>query len=76
MKLVRLDLGNNDSIVLRFPDDKNPEDYLNFGDEGYNLCQVLSAMNITNNIIGYKDLGEVSKNDTIIDFRHFRDNEE
>jgi hypothetical protein len=73
MHLFRLDLDNGDTIVLRFPDKETAEKYLNCGDEGYDLCQILSSMVFATdpNPKGYIELGEITDRDTIIDWRHF-----
>lgn len=72
MELFRLDIGNNDSIILRFPDRATAEKYLCFGDDGYDLANILLAIRVNTNGIGYIELGEITDHDTIIDFRHFK----
>lgn len=72
MYLCRLDLGNNDSIVLRFPDKETADKYLFFGDDGYKLGNILLTIGVNTEILNYIELGNITESDTVLDWHHIR----
>lgn len=72
MHMCRLALGNGDSIVLRFPDKKTADKYLFFRDDGNKLANIVLAIGVTVDVTNYIELGDVTNNDTILDWRHIK----
>lgn len=70
--LCRLDLRNGDSVVVRFPDAETADKYLYFGDDGYKFANILLAIGTGEKTLNYIALGEITDNDTILDWRHIK----
>lgn len=62
---------SNDSVIITLPEGLSKDEYLDFGDKGYKLNEILLSIGFTKGKMNFIELGEIKNTDTIINFRHF-----